>query len=107
MAVAVLIVIAPRTARHRRPRCGSMDKEIDFGLNLSQWETLKALGAPNPDYGRLNRLALQHLIARDLAAMLDGNPTITPFGPPVVVNASPLLLPSPSSHSPPPPRALH
>src|SRR5260370_26626098 len=97
MAVAVLIVIAPRTARHRRPRCGSMDKEIDFGLNLSQWETLKALVAPNPDYGRLNRLELQHLIARDLAAMLYGNPTITPVGRQVVVKGSPLLWAWPAS----------
>jgi hypothetical protein len=68
-----------------------MDKENDFGLDLSQWETLKALGAPNPDYGRLNQVALRQLIARDLATMLDGNPTITPVGRQVVVRGSPLL----------------
>jgi hypothetical protein len=68
-----------------------MDEEINFGLDLSQWETLKALGAPNPDYRRVNELALQQLMARELAAMLDGHPIITPAGRQVVVRGSPRL----------------
>jgi hypothetical protein len=68
-----------------------MDEEINFGLDLTQWETLKALGAPNRDYRRVNELALQQLIARELAAMLDGCPIITPVGRQVVVRGSPRL----------------
>jgi hypothetical protein len=41
-----------------------MREEIDFGLDSTQWETLKALGAPDPDHGRLDQLALQQLAAK-------------------------------------------
>ena len=68
-----------------------METEIDLGLDLAQWETLKALGAPNPDYRRMNQLAFQQLVAQELAAMLDGHPIITPMGRKVVVRGSPQL----------------
>ena len=45
----------------------------------------------NPDYRRLNRLAFQQLVTRELAAMVDGHPIITPMGRKVVVRGSPLL----------------
>ena len=74
---------------HQLGRVG--DALDDLGHEAMAYAMLKALGAPHPDYGRVNRLALQQLIARDLAAMLDGNPTITPVGRRVVVRGSPLL----------------
>jgi hypothetical protein len=70
---------------------GSMEAEIDLGLDSSQWETLKVLGAPNPDYRRMNQLAFQQLVTRQLAAMVDGHPIITPMGRKVVVRGSPQL----------------
>jgi hypothetical protein len=68
-----------------------MEAEIDLGLDLTQWETLKALGAPNPDYRRMNQLAFRQLVTRELAAMVDGHPIITPMGRKVVVRGSPQL----------------
>jgi hypothetical protein len=68
-----------------------METEIDLGLDLAQWETLKALGAPSPDCRRMNQLAFQQLVTRELAAMLDGHPIITPMGRKVVVRGSPQL----------------
>ena len=68
-----------------------MEAEIDLGLDLTQWETLKALGAPDPDYRRMNQLAFQQLVTRELAVMVDGHPIITPMGRKVVVRGSPLL----------------
>jgi hypothetical protein len=68
-----------------------MKAEIDFGLDRHQWETLKALGAPDPDCRRLDRLALRQLVAWELAAMLEGRPIITQKGRKVVVRGSPWL----------------
>jgi hypothetical protein len=66
-------------------------EEIDLGLDWSLWETLKALGAPDPDYRRLAPLALQELVASELAAIFEGRPIITPKGRKVVVRGSPWL----------------
>lgn len=68
-----------------------MDDEIDVDLDLTLWETLKVLGAPVPDYCRVNQFALQELVVRELAAMLDGHPIITPGGRKMVVRGSPRL----------------
>jgi hypothetical protein len=68
-----------------------METEIDLGLDLTQWETLKALGAPDPDYRRMNQCAFQQLVIRELAAMVDGHPIIAPMGRRVVVRGSPQL----------------
>jgi hypothetical protein len=68
-----------------------MEAEIDLGLDRNQWETLKVLGAPDPDYRRLDRLALQQLVASELAAMLEDRPLITPKGRKVVILGSPRL----------------
>jgi hypothetical protein len=68
-----------------------MEAEIDLGLDRSQWETLKALGAPDPDQRRLDPLALRLLVASELAAILEGRPVITPMGRKIVVRGSPWL----------------
>jgi hypothetical protein len=68
-----------------------MEAEIDLGLDSTQWETLKALGAPNPDYRRLNQSAFQQLVTRKLAGIVNGHPIITPMGRKVVVRGSPQL----------------
>jgi hypothetical protein len=68
-----------------------MDDEIDVDLDPIQWETLKVLGAPVPDYFRVNQFALQELVERELAAMRDGHPIITPVGRKAIVRGSPQL----------------
>ena len=68
-----------------------MNDEIDHDLTPDQWETLKALGAPDPDYRRMNQCAFQQLVIRELAAMVDGHPIIAPMGRRVVVRGSPQL----------------
>jgi len=63
--------------------------EID--LDRSQWETLKVLGAPEPDYRKLNRQTFQQLMASELAVLEDGRPVITSLGRKVLVRGSPRL----------------
>ena len=67
------------------------DGEINFVLDRSQWETLKALGAPNPEHRRVDRQAIEGLVAAKLATMRDGQPIITPMGRKAVVSGSPSL----------------
>ena len=68
-----------------------MDSEMDLGLDRTQWETLKALGAPDAGHRRLDRLAFQHLVASRLAAIDNGRPVITAMGRTAVVRGSPRL----------------
>ena len=68
-----------------------MKTEVDLVLDREQWETLKALGAPKPDYRRLDRRVFQQLISSELAALEDGRPVITPMGRKTVVRGSPRL----------------
>jgi hypothetical protein len=44
----------------------SMEAEIDLNSDRSQWETLKALGAPDPCRWRVDGLAIQKLVAAKL-----------------------------------------
>ena len=69
----------------------SADSEINLVLDRSQWETLKALGAPDPDHRRVDKLAIDGLVAAKLATMRDGHPVITPMGRKAVVSGSPSL----------------
>jgi hypothetical protein len=62
--------------------------EIEIILDRSRWETLKALGAPDPDHDRLDRRAVKELIESELATLRDGVPVITPMGRKVVVRGS-------------------
>jgi hypothetical protein len=67
-----------------------MNAEIDYDLTRDQWETLKALRAP--ECRALNRSALKQLIALQLAAMGEDFPVITPRGRKVLVRGSCRLL---------------
>ncbi len=68
-----------------------MKADIDLGLDPAQWETLKALGAPDPEDRRVNEFTCQQLVISELAAMRDGRPAITPKGRKVVLRGSPRL----------------
>jgi hypothetical protein len=68
-----------------------MNADHDFDLTSTQWETLKALRTPAAVHGDVNRLALQELIALELATISQGRPLITPRGREVVLRGSPRL----------------
>ena len=68
-----------------------MDSDIDLVLDRSQWETLKALGAPDADQRPVDRQAIERLVSEKLAEMRDGRPVITPMGRKAVVRGSPSL----------------
>jgi hypothetical protein len=68
-----------------------VDSEMDLTLDRSQWETLKALGAPDADQRPVDKLAIERLVAAKLAEMRDGRPIITPIGRKAVVRGSPSL----------------
>lgn len=69
--------------------------DSDLVLDRSQWETLKALGAPDADRRPVDRpvdkLAIERLVAEKLAEMRDGRAVITPMGRKAVVRGSPSL----------------
>ena len=67
------------------------DGDIDLVLDRSEWETLKALGAPDADNRPVDKHAIDGLVAAKLAAMRDGRPVITPMGRTAVVRGSPSL----------------
>jgi hypothetical protein len=69
----------------------SIEAEIDVPLDRSQWETLKALGAPDPLRWRGDDLAIQKLVAAKLAEIHEGRPIITSEGRKAVVRGSPRL----------------
>ena len=68
-----------------------VDSEVDLILDHNQWETLKALGAPDANQWPVDKLAIERLIATKLADMRDGRPIITPMGRKAVVRGSPSL----------------
>jgi len=67
------------------------DGETNVVLDRSEWETLKALGAPDADQRPVDKQAIDGLVAAKLAAMRDGRPVITPMGRSAVVRGSPSL----------------
>ena len=67
------------------------DGEANVVLDRSEWETLKALGAPDADQRPVDKQAIDGLVAAKLAAMRDGRPVITPMGRSAVVRGSPSL----------------
>jgi hypothetical protein len=69
----------------------ALDAEIDFPLDRSQWETLKALGAPDPRRWRVHDLAIETLIAAKLAEIHEGRAVLTAEGRKAVVRGSPRL----------------
>jgi hypothetical protein len=78
------------TAPPNNPLGDSMYAEADR-LEPAQWETLKALGAPEPDYHRVNQHALEQLVTSELAAIRNGRPMITQKGRRTVLEGSPRL----------------
>ena len=64
------------------------DSDIDLVLDRSQWETLKALGAPDADQRPIDKQAIERLVSEKLAEMRDGRPVITPMGRKAVVRGS-------------------
>jgi hypothetical protein len=69
----------------------ALDAEIGFPLDRSQWETLKALGAPDPRRWRADDLAIETLVAAKLAEIHDGRPVLTAEGRKAIVRGSPRL----------------
>jgi hypothetical protein len=69
----------------------ALDAEIDFPLDRSQWETLKALGAPDPRRWRVHDPAIETLVAAKLAEIHEGRAVLTAEGRKVVVRGSPRL----------------
>jgi hypothetical protein len=69
----------------------AMDAEIDVPLDRSQWETLKALGAPDPSRWRVDGPAIQTLVAVKLAEIREGCAVLTAEGREAVVRGSPRL----------------
>jgi len=67
------------------------DAEINLVLDRNEWETLKALGAPDADQRSVDKQAIDRLVAAKLAAMRDGRAVITPMGRKAVVRGSPSL----------------
>ena len=69
----------------------AVDAEIDVPLDRSQWETLKALGAPDPRRWQVDDLAIQKLVAAKLAEIHEGHAVLTAEGRKAVVRGSPQL----------------
>ena len=65
--------------------------EIDCPLDRSQWETLKAMGAPDPRGWRADDLAIQTLAAAKLAEIHEGRAVRTAEGRKAVVRGWPRL----------------
>jgi hypothetical protein len=65
-----------------------MNTEIDHDLTPGQWETLKALRMPATTLSRLDRFAVESLVALQLAAIRDNLPVITPRGRKVLIRGS-------------------
>lgn len=65
-----------------------MEDDIDCVLDRSQWEALKALGAPEPRHQALPADACERLVASNLIALEDGQPVITPRGRRRIVRGS-------------------
>ena len=67
------------------------DSEIDLILDRSQWETLKALGAPDASQRPVDKLTIERLVAAKLAENHEGRAVLTAEGRKAVVRGSPRL----------------
>jgi hypothetical protein len=68
-----------------------MSAEFDYDLKPDQWETLKALRLSAPKRRILNRLVIEHLVALQLAMVIENCPVITAKGRSVLLRGSPRL----------------
>ena len=69
-----------------------MNDEFDYELTPAQWEALKALRTPASRLPRMNRFAIDGLMALGLVAMNGDVPVITSGGRKVLVRGSSRLL---------------
>lgn len=65
--------------------------EIADSLGPFEWETLKALMAPDPDSRRVHDGALRQLLESDLVTVDADGPSVTAMGRRVVICGSPRL----------------
>jgi hypothetical protein len=65
-----------------------MSAEFEYDLTPGQWETLKALRLPASKRRLLNRFVVEHLVALQLATLIDDCPVITQRGRKVLVRGS-------------------
>jgi hypothetical protein len=68
-----------------------MSAEFDYDLKLDQWEALKALRLSAPKRRILNRSVIEHLVALQLAMVIENCPVITAKGRSVLLRGSPRL----------------
>jgi hypothetical protein len=65
-----------------------MNAEFDYDLTPDQWEALKALRLPAAERRTLNRFVIEHLIALQLATMVNDGSVITQRGRKVLIRGS-------------------
>jgi hypothetical protein len=68
-----------------------MSAEFDYDLKSDQWEALKALRLPASKRRVLNPLVIEHLVALQLATVIENCPVITAKGRSVLLRGSPRL----------------
>jgi hypothetical protein len=68
-----------------------MSAEFDYDLKPDQWEALKALRLPAPQRRILNAFVIEHLVALQLAMVVENCPVITAKGRSVLLRGSPRL----------------
>jgi hypothetical protein len=69
-----------------------MNAELDYDLTQEQWKTLRALRLPAPDRHVVDQPVVAELVGLELAAIIDGIPSITTKGRSVLLRGSPRLL---------------
>lgn len=73
------------------PAMQQQTTDIADSLGPFEWETLKALMAPDPDSRRIHDAALRQLLASDLVTVEADRPSVTAKGRQVVICGSPRL----------------
>ena len=69
-----------------------MNDEFDYELTHDQWEALKALRSAATAIPRMNRFAIENLIALGLVTIREDSPVLTPQGRKVLIQGSSRLL---------------
>ena len=69
-----------------------MNDEFEYELTHNQWEALKALRSAATAIPKMNRFAVESLIALGLVAIREDSPALTPQGRKVLIRGSSRLL---------------
>ena len=69
-----------------------MNDEFDYELTHDQWEALKAFRSAAAAIPRMNRFAIENLIALGLVTIRGDFPVLTPKGRKVLIQGSSRLL---------------